>query len=49
MVLRFGEIVDTTLPGLHLKLPWPVDQVIKVPVGPPLIDGFLGVSGESIL
>ena len=32
VVLRFGAIVDTTLPGLHLKLPWPVDQVIKVPV-----------------
>ncbi len=32
VVLRFGKIVDTTLPGLHLKLPWPVDQVIKVPV-----------------
>ncbi len=32
VVLRFGAIVDTTLPGLHLKLPWPVDQVLKVPV-----------------
>ncbi len=32
VVLRFGAIVDTTLPGLHLKLPWPVSQVIKVPV-----------------
>ena len=32
VVLRFGEIVDTAMPGLHLKLPWPVDQVMKVPV-----------------
>ncbi len=32
VVLRFGNIVETTMPGLHLKLPWPVDQVIKVPV-----------------
>jgi membrane protease subunit HflK len=32
VVLRLGRIVDTTMPGLHFKLPWPVDQVKKVPV-----------------
>ena len=32
VVLRFGAVVNTTMPGLHLKFPWPVDQVIKVPV-----------------
>ncbi len=32
LVLRFGRVYETTLPGLHLKMPWPVDQVLKVPV-----------------
>ena len=32
VVLRFGKHVDTVEPGLHWKLPWPVDTVYKVPV-----------------
>lgn len=32
VVLRFGERVATVPPGLHFKLPWPVDIVYEVPV-----------------
>ncbi|MDP6444081.1 MAG: FtsH protease activity modulator HflK [Pirellulaceae bacterium] len=32
VVLRFGEKVATVPPGLHFKMPWPVDTVYKVPV-----------------
>jgi membrane protease subunit HflK len=32
VVLRFGRRVATVPPGLHFKLPWPVDVVYKVPV-----------------
>jgi membrane protease subunit HflK len=28
VVLRFGAWVDTTQPGLHFHLPWPVDSVL---------------------
>lgn len=31
LVLRFGQHVKTAPPGLHLKLPFGIDQVIKVP------------------
>lgn len=30
VVLRFGKYIDTTQPGLHFKLPFGVDQAIKV-------------------
>jgi len=32
VVLRFGKHVDTTEPGLHTKLPWPIERVYNVPV-----------------
>ncbi|MDP6553802.1 MAG: FtsH protease activity modulator HflK [Pirellulaceae bacterium] len=32
VVLRFGEHHKTVSPGLHGKLPWPIDEVYKVPV-----------------
>ncbi len=32
VVLRFGRYARTTLPGLHLKLPWPVERALEVPV-----------------
>jgi membrane protease subunit HflK len=32
VVLRFGKKVETAMPGLHWKLPWPIDKVYKVPV-----------------
>jgi membrane protease subunit HflK len=32
VVLRFGEYVKTTQPGLNYHLPWPIDKVIKVEV-----------------
>lgn len=32
VVLRFGKQIATVPPGLHGKLPWPIDQVYKVPV-----------------
>lgn len=31
LVLRFGRHVETAPPGLHVKLPFGIDQVIKVP------------------
>ena len=32
IVLRFGEHIDTSKPGLHFKLPFGVDRVLMVPV-----------------
>lgn len=32
MVLRLGEPLEPTLPGLHFKAPWPIDRVFTVPV-----------------
>ena len=32
VVLRFGEKWETVQPGLHWKLPWPIDTVYEVPV-----------------
>ena len=32
VVLRFGKYVDTTEPGLHYHLPYPIETVIKVNV-----------------
>lgn len=30
VVLRFGKYVETTFPGLHYRLPYPIENVIKV-------------------
>jgi membrane protease subunit HflK len=32
VVLRLGRYARTTDPGLHTKLPWPIESVYKVPV-----------------
>ena len=32
IVLRFGKFNRTTTPGLHLKLPYPIETVQKVPI-----------------
>ncbi len=32
VVLRFGRHITTSPPGLHMKLPWPIDKVHSVPV-----------------
>lgn len=32
VVTRFGRLQDTTQPGLHMKIPYGVDRVAKVPV-----------------
>lgn len=33
MLLRFGRVVDRHIPpGIHCKLPWPFDRIVKVPV-----------------
>ncbi|MGZ0173770.1 MAG: FtsH protease activity modulator HflK [Planctomycetales bacterium] len=32
VVLRFGRKVATVPPGLHMKMPWPIDTVYQVPV-----------------
>lgn len=32
VVLRFGKKIATVPPGLHMKMPWPVDKVYLVPV-----------------
>lgn len=31
VVLRFGKHINTVSPGLHFKLPYPIDDVVKVP------------------
>lgn len=31
VVMRFGKHIATTPPGLHFKLPYPIDEVIHVP------------------
>ncbi len=31
-MLRFGQEWETVQPGLHVKLPWPIDTVYEVPV-----------------
>ena len=40
MVLRFGEYVRSTEPGLHFKLPFWVERVIKVPIQRQLKEEF---------
>jgi len=40
VVLRFGQYVRTTNPGLHLKLPSPMEVVLKVPVQRQLKEEF---------
>jgi len=40
VVLRFGRYVRQAPPGLHLKLPWPVEAVQKVPVQRQLKEEF---------
>jgi membrane protease subunit HflK len=40
VVLRFGEYVRTTDPGLHLKAPFGIEQVSKVPVQRQLKEEF---------
>ena len=32
VVLRFGRKIATVPPGLHMKMPWPIDSVYQVPV-----------------
>ena len=32
VVLRFGRKIATVPPGLHMKMPWPIDTVYLVPV-----------------
>jgi len=32
VVLRFGRHVETVEPGLHWKLPWPIEKIYQVPV-----------------
>ncbi|MFH1729602.1 MAG: FtsH protease activity modulator HflK [Pseudomonadota bacterium] len=33
VLLRFGKIIDSNVsPGIHYKLPWPIDEITKVPV-----------------
>ncbi len=40
LVLRFGKYVRTVPSGLHLKLPSPIEQVVKVPVERQLKEEF---------
>ncbi|NCA70681.1 MAG: FtsH protease activity modulator HflK [Sphingobacteriia bacterium] len=32
VVMRFGQYVDTTGPGPHWRIPWPIESVVKVNV-----------------
>ena len=48
VVLRFGKYSSTTDPGLHLKLPFFIDQVEKVPVRRQLKQEFgFGTAGAT--
>jgi modulator of FtsH protease HflK len=40
LVLRFGHFVRQVRPGLHLKLPYPLEAVVKVPVERQLKEEF---------
>lgn len=40
LVLRFGRFVRQVPSGLHLKLPWPVEAVVKVPIERQLKEEF---------
>lgn len=40
IVMRFGKYVRSVPPGLHMKLPFPVEQVIKVPIERQLKEEF---------
>ncbi|MHB8797921.1 MAG: FtsH protease activity modulator HflK [Thermoanaerobaculia bacterium] len=40
LVLRFGKYARTVSPGLHLKLPSPIEKVVKVPVERQLKEEF---------
>jgi membrane protease subunit HflK len=46
LVMRFGRYVRTVPPGLHLKLPRPIEAVVKVPVERQLKEEF-GFRTES--
>ncbi len=50
VVMRFGEYSSITDPGLHLKLPFFIDQVEKVPVRRQLKQEFgFGTSGATYI
>ncbi len=40
LILRFGKFQKETLPGLHFKFPYPIEQVIKIPVQRQLKEEF---------
>jgi membrane protease subunit HflK len=39
-VLRFGRFVRKVPSGLHLKLPYPIERVVKVPIERQLKEEF---------
>jgi len=48
VILRLGKFVETVGPGLHWKLPFGIDQVVKVPVRRQLKQEFgFGTSGAT--
>ena len=48
VVLRFGQYSSTTEPGLHVKFPFFIDQVVKVPVRRQLKQEFgFGTAGAT--
>lgn len=49
VVLRLGKLARTTEPGLHMKMPFLIERVIKVPVQRQLKEefGFKTVSGSG--
>ncbi len=40
LVLRFGKFQKETQPGLHFKFPYPIEQVLKIPVQRQLKEEF---------
>ncbi|MGR8948054.1 MAG: FtsH protease activity modulator HflK [Gammaproteobacteria bacterium] len=52
VVMRFGEYVDTLLPGPHIRFPRPVEEVIKVNVDqirPIQVDATMLTGDENIV
>jgi len=50
VVLRFGKHIDTVGPGLHFKIPFGIDDVLKVPVRRQLKQEFgFGTQGNTNL
>jgi modulator of FtsH protease HflK len=57
VILRFGKWIETTPPGLHFHLPWPIDNVLfpkvtqinQLPLGSPLASNSSATRDKQML